>query len=251
MFRMRQPAIDARSWAISVRHLQQAGVISGGRRRTDGAIATVRRGDWKGGCVAELFLIRHGETEWSRSGQHTGVSDIGLTDRGARQARRIGRALRRRRFAAVLCSPRRRALDTARLAGFANPEIDPALAEWDYGGYEGLTSSEVDAKVGRQWSLWTDGVVPGATPGESLLAVAARAAAVLDFVRPTISSGDDAVLIAHGHILRVLTATWLGLSPESGALFALSAGSLSTLGFEHGRPALTRWNEVPEPSQGA
>ena len=196
--------------------------------------------------MAELVLIRHGETAWSRTGQHTGISDIPLTAHGEQQARHLGQAVRGRRFAAVWCSPRRRARDTARLAGLSQPHVDEALAEWDYGAYEGQTTADISAQLGRPWSLWTDGIAPGTSPGESLQQVANRAAAVLARARPLLEAGEDVALLAHGHILRVLTATWLDLPPQAGALFALSAGSISSLGFEHDRPALTGWNHVPD-----
>jgi len=198
--------------------------------------------------VAELVLIRHGETAWSRTGQHTGITDIPLTARGEQQARQLSHALHGRPFAAVCCSPRQRARDTARLAGLRTTGIDEALAEWDYGAYDGQTTSDISAQLGRPWSLWTDGVAPGATPGETLQQVAARAAAVLARARPILDAGDDVALVAHGHILRVLTATWLRLAPEAGALFALSPGSISTLSFEHDRPALLSWNHIPAPT---
>jgi broad specificity phosphatase PhoE len=197
--------------------------------------------------VAELVLIRHGETAWSRIGQHTGITDIPLTDCGTDQARRIGQDLDDRRFAAVWCSPRQRARDTARLAGLRQARVEPALAEWDYGAYDGQTTADISAQLGRPWSLWTDGVRPGATPGETVEQVAARADTVLIRARPILDAGDDVALVAHGHILRVLAAIWLDLPPESGALFALSAGSISSLGFEHHRPALTGWNHIPHP----
>lgn len=196
--------------------------------------------------MPEIVIIRHGETEWSVTGQHTGVSDISLTVGGERQAYALGAALTGRRFGIVLCSPRRRARRTAELAGIDGGVIDDNLAEWDYGGYEGRSTAQISASLGRPWSLWDDGVVPGETPGETLTDVATRASAVLERSRPVLAAGDDVLLVAHGHLLRVLTAAWLGLPPAAGGLFALFAGSLSTLGFEHDRPALTRWNNPPD-----
>ncbi|MGH3709863.1 MAG: histidine phosphatase family protein [Pseudonocardiaceae bacterium] len=192
--------------------------------------------------MAEVVLIRHGETAWSRTGQHTGVSDISLTTAGERQAQSLGTALVGRRFGLVLSSPRQRARRTAELSGLTGIEIDGNLAEWDYGGYEGQTTADISAALGRPWSVWDDGVCPGATPGETLNQVAGRAAAVLKRIHPVLGADDDVLLVAHGHVLRVLAAVWLGLPPVAGALLALSAGSLSTLGFEHSRPVLTSWN---------
>lgn len=201
--------------------------------------------------MAEIVLVRHGETAWSRTGQHTGVSDIPLTAAGERQARSLSAALTGRRFGLVLSSPRQRARRTAELSGLPGVEIDDNLAEWDYGGYEGETTAEISAALGRTWSVWDDGVTPGATPGETLNRVAGRAVAVLERARPVLGADDDVLLVAHGHVLRVLAAVWLGLPPAAGALLALSAGSLSTLGFEHARPVLTSWNAHPAPRNAA
>jgi broad specificity phosphatase PhoE len=192
--------------------------------------------------VAEVVLVRHGETAWSRTGQHTGVSDIPLTPAGEHQAQSLGAALAGRKFGLVLSSPLQRARRTAELAGVTAIEVDGNLAEWDYGGYEGVTTDEISAALGRRWSLWDDGVVPGATPGETLEQVAGRAEVVLGRARTVLGTDDDVLLVAHGHVLRVLAAVWLGLPPAAGALLALSAGSLSTLGFEHAHPVLTSWN---------
>lgn len=195
--------------------------------------------------MAEIVLVRHGETAWSRTGQHTGVSDIPLTPVGEHQAQSLGTALTGRKFGLVLSSPRQRARRTAALSGLTGVEVDDNLAEWDYGGYEGETTDEISAALGRRWSLWDDGVTPGATPGETLNQVAGRAEVVLERARPVLGADDDVLLVAHGHVLRVLAAVWLGLPPAAGALLALSAGSLSTLGFEHARPVLTSWNTHP------
>ncbi len=198
--------------------------------------------------MAEIVLVRHGETSWSRAGQHTGVSDVALTAHGERQARSLTADLAGRRFGLVLCSPRQRAWRTAELSGLTDVEVDDNLAEWDYGGYEGRTTAQISAALGRLWSLWDDGVTPGATPGETLNQVSGRTAAVLERARPMLAADDDVLLVAHGHVLRVLAAMWLGLPPAAGALLALSTGSLSTLGFEHARPVLTSWNTHPPPS---
>ena len=184
---------------------------------------------------AQLWLVRHGETEWSLSGQHTGRTDIPLTNNGEQQAIRIGKTLEDHNFAAVLTSPLLRARETCRLAGFGeNAKVEPNLSEWDYGDYEGKTTSDI-RKSRRGWSLWKDGV-PG---GETIAQVAARAQAVIDEVA---SSSGDVLLFGHGHILRILTCCWLGLPPEDGRLFALATGTVSTLGYEHETRVITRLN---------
>src|SRR4051794_39877064 len=190
--------------------------------------------------MGELVVLRHGQTEWSKSGQHTGVTDLALLPEGEEQARRLRAALAGRHFAAVWVSPRRRARRTAELAGLEATAVDDDLVEMDYGGYEGRTTADISAELGREWSVWRDPVAPGTTPGETLDEVAARVDRVLDRVRPRLADGDVA-LVAHGHVLRVLTARYLRLAPEAGALFALRAGSYGVLGNEHARPALTGW----------
>jgi len=185
--------------------------------------------------MPELWLVRHGETEWSLSGAHTGRTDIPLTAAGRAQAAAIGRLLAGRRFALVLSSPLGRARDTCGLAGFGDvARVDPDLREWDYGEYEGRTTNEIHQK-NPQWSLWKDGV-PG---GETADQVAARAEAVI--TRASAVEGDVA-LFAHGHLLRVLAARWLGLEPAAGRLFALGTASISTLGYERETRVITRWN---------
>ncbi|UOY03516.1 histidine phosphatase family protein [Blastococcus sp. PRF04-17] len=190
--------------------------------------------------MGEIVVVRHGQTEWSRSGQHTGVTDLPLLPEGEEQARRLGGALAGRTFGQVWASPRQRAGRTAELAGLTPTAVDEDLVEVDYGGYEGRTTAEISEELGRQWSVWRDGTVPGDTPGETLAAVGARVDRVLDRARRHLSDGDVA-LVAHGHVLRVLTARWLGLAPEDGRLFALPAGSYGVLGHEHGRPVLNSW----------
>ena len=190
--------------------------------------------------VGEIVVLRHGQTEWSRSGQHTGVTDLPLLPEGEDQARGLASLFAGRTFAEVRVSPRQRARHTADLAGLSATAVDEDLVEVDYGGYEGRTTAEISADLGRPWSLWRDGVVPGATSGETLADVGRRVARVLDRVRPRLADGDVA-LVAHGHVLRVLTAVWLGLQPQDGALFALPAGRVGVLGFDHERPALTAW----------
>ncbi|MBO0825395.1 MAG: histidine phosphatase family protein, partial [Actinobacteria bacterium] len=190
----------------------------------------------------ELILIRHGETEWSRSGRHTGRTDLPLTDAGLSAAARLAPVLAGRPIAAAFTSPASRARTTAEVAGLADARVDPDLQEWDYGGYEGMTSAEICAER-PGWSLWRDGIIPGdaAHPGETVQAVGARADAVLGRVRPLLTGGDVA-LVAHGHLLRVLTARWLELTPDAGRLFRLDTGTLSQLGAEHDDPVISSWN---------
>jgi probable phosphoglycerate mutase len=178
-----------------------------------------------------IVLARHGETEWSASGKHTSVTDLPLTERGREAARAIGERLAGREFALVLSSPRARARDTAELAGF-DAELDPDLAELDYGPYEGRTTKEIRVEQ-PGWSVWND---PG---GETLAQAAARADRVL---ARCLEAGGDVALFAHGHILRILAARWLELPPERGASFALDTATLSELGFERETRVLARWN---------
>jgi broad specificity phosphatase PhoE len=192
--------------------------------------------------MSELILIRHGETEWSRAGRHTGRTDVQLTDAGLAAAAELAPALAGRNIVAGFTSPARRAAVTAQIAGLAEARQDPGLWEWDYGGYEGLTSAEI-AEQRPGWYLWRDGVVPGdqAHPGETVEQVGRRADEVLSRVRPLLPAGD-VVLVAHGHLLRVLTARWLGLYADRGRHFRLDTGTLSILGTEHGEPVINRWN---------
>ena len=191
--------------------------------------------------MGELLVIRHGQTEWSRSGQHTSVTDLPLLPEGEEQARTLQKALADRRFVEVWVSPRQRARRTADLAGLIPTRIEEDLVEVDYGGYEGRTTAEIRAELGRPWTLWADGTVPGdSSPGETLAAVGARVDRVLARVEERLPDGDVA-LVAHGHVLRVLTARWLGLPPEQGALFALPAGSYGVLGHDRERQVLTGW----------
>lgn len=199
--------------------------------------------------IGKLILIRHGETEWSRQHKHTGRTDIPLTAAGEAAAAALAPDLAARQIAAAFASPAQRAVRTAELAGLttvpAGLTTDPDLAEWDYGGYEGRTTADI-RRDRPGWSLWRDGVIPGdaAHPGETLAQVGARADAVLARVRPLLASGDVA-LAAHGHLLRVLTARWLGLEPAGGRMFQLDTGTLSTLGTEHGEPVIAAWNVPP------
>lgn len=196
--------------------------------------------------MGELILVRHGETEWSRSGQHTSYTDLPLTAHGEEQARAVAPLLADRPIGLALVSPLQRAVHTAELAGFKNARITPDLHEWDYGGYEGITTVEIHR--GRpDWNLWTDGVAPGPAdhPGESPAEVGARADRVLADAEAALRASDeDVVLIAHSHFLRVLTARYLGLPASGGALFVLDTGAVSRLGREHDRPVITAWNTV-------
>jgi broad specificity phosphatase PhoE len=193
------------------------------------------------GDMRQVVLIRHGATEWSELRRHTSHTDLDLTSDGEAEAKALRPALADLRFAAVLVSPRRRAVRTAELAGLTTSAVDPDLAEWDYGAYEGVTTAEI-RQTRPDWSLWTD----GAPDGESQTEIGQRIDRVVDRIRSTLDSGDVAV-VAHGHSLRVLTARWLGLDVDGGALFALDSGSISTLGFEHGRPVILHWNLRPCP----
>ena len=192
--------------------------------------------------MGDLILVRHGETEWSKSGRHTGRTDIPLTAAGEARAAALAPVLARRGIRAVFTSTAARAVRTAELAGLTGASQDPDLQEWDYGGYEGRTTAEIRSQR-PGWYLWRDGVIPGdaAHPGETVRQVGARADAVLARVRPLLEQGDVA-LVSHGHMLRVLTARWLGLEPAGGRLFRLDTGTLSTLGTEHGEPVITSWN---------
>ena len=198
--------------------------------------------------MGELILLRHGETEWSRTGRHTGLTDVPLTPAGEAAAAALAPALAGRGIRCACASPLQRAARTAALAGLTGAKEDPDLQEWDYGGYEGRTTAEIRAER-PGWYLWRDGVIPGdaAHPGETLAAVGARADAVLARVRPLLGDGD-VVLVAHGHLLRVLTARWLRLPPGGGRLFQLKTATLSTLGTEHGEPVITSWNVPPDPA---
>lgn len=188
----------------------------------------------------EMILLRHGETEWSRDGRHTGRTDLPLTDKGDNQARALAPLVKGRTFDLTLVSPALRARRTAELAGLTDYETDPDLWEWDYGGYEGITTPDIrETRPG--WFLWRDGVIPGDAehPGESAQEVGARADRVI--ARARVVDGD-VVLVAHGHFLRVLCARWLGLPPENGRHFRLDTGTYSRLGYERDEPVVLTWN---------
>ncbi len=186
--------------------------------------------------TGELWLIRHGETEWSLSGAHTGRTDLPLTPAGEIQAAAIGRLLAARPFAVVLTSPMQRARETCRIAGYdAAARVDPNLAEWNYGAYEGRTTTQIREEA-PGWTIWTGGV----PAGETIDQVAARARQV---IARALESGGDAALFAHGHILRILAACWLGLPATAGQFLALSTASLSILGYERETRVIARWNQ--------
>lgn len=189
-----------------------------------------------------IVLVRHGETEWSRSGQHTGRTDLPLTEKGRSDAAKLSPHLSARRFGLVLISPLSRAQETARLAGLSG-ESDPNLLEWDYGAYEGRRTADIREDIGDPtWTIWRDPIPPGESPGEQPEEVAARAQLVIDRCLPVLAQDQDVALVAHGHLLRMLTATWLDLPAVDGRLFALDAGALSSLGFEHEQHVIRSWN---------
>jgi len=189
-----------------------------------------------------LWLIRHGETVWSAEGRHTGRTDIPLTGNGREQAAELGKFLAGTKFAAVLCSPLRRARETCEIAGYGSVlVVDEGLKEWDYGVYEGRTTQEIQKEI-PGWSVWKDAIVGG----ESVEQVGTRADAVI--ARALAVSGPETnqvtrvALFAHAHILRILAARWIGLGPRGGSLFVLGTGSVSVLGWEKVARIIQRWN---------
>lgn len=190
----------------------------------------------------EIVLARHGETEWSKDGRHTGRTDIPLTEAGRREAMLLRDALGEWSFERVVSSPLQRALETCRLAGLGDaPQTSEDLLEWDYGEYEGITTAEI-RESRPDWYLWRDGC-PGGEHAADVGRRIDRMIASLDAVE-----GDVAVF-AHGHVLRVMAARWVGLGPESGALLALGTGTLSVLGYERETRVVRRWN-APVPAAG-
>ena len=184
-----------------------------------------------------VVLVRHGETEWSVSGQHTGTTDIPLTDQGHRHAEALGARLSGWQFSRVLTSPLSRARETCRLAGLGDEaEVTEDLREWDYGEYEGRRTVDIREERPR-WDLWRDGA-PG---GEAVEEVGRRADRVIDIA---LSTAGDTALFAHGHVLRVIGARWVGLPPDHGRLLALSTASISVLGWERETQVIERWNET-------
>ncbi|MCU1438694.1 MAG: histidine phosphatase family protein [Naasia sp.] len=193
----------------------------------------------------KVVLVRHGETEWSRTGRHTGLTDIPLTQAGEYKAELVGQSLAGIPFGLVLTSPLARARETARLAGFPYAEEDARLVEWDYGGYEGVTSKEIAADLGRPWTIWANGVPAGDTPGETADEVHARALSLCERLEPNLEARERVLLFSHGHFLRAFAAVWLGLHARDGSLLALDTAAISVLGFEHGRRVIVSWNRVP------
>lgn len=192
-------------------------------------------------ATGRLVLVRHGRTEWSVSGRHTGRTDLPLLPEGERDAEALRGPLQAFDVELVVTSPLARARRTAELAGLTSATVDEDLLEWDYGGYEGLTTPQIRESRGDDWTVFDGGVVPGDTPGETVEEVAARASRVLQRVAPVLD-GKDVVLVGHGHALRVLTATYLRQEPRFGAHIVLDAGALCVLGREHHRPVIVGWN---------
>jgi len=186
--------------------------------------------------AGEIWLVRHGNTEWTGTGQHTSRTDVPLTDKGREQADELGRVLGAHDFALVLSSPLSRALDTCRLAGYGDvAEIDDDLREWDYGEYEGRRTADI-RKERPGWTVWM-----GSPGGESLDHVEGRAWRVLERAA---GAGGDAALFSHGHFLRILGACWLGLAPDAGRFFLLGTASVSVLGYERETRVFREWNRV-------
>ncbi len=184
----------------------------------------------------EIYLARHGETEWSLSGQHTGTTDVPLTDNGRRHAQALASRLEGREFASVFSSPLSRALETCRLAGLGDRCVErPELVEWNYGEYEGKTTAEIRERV-PGWTVWTHETPGGETPAE----VGARCDALIEEL---LQVDGDIALFAHGHVLRVLGARWIDLPPDHGGRLALSTGTLSLLGWERDKRVLQLWND--------
>ena len=184
---------------------------------------------------ARIALVRHGETEWSRDGRHTGTTDIPLTDHGREQARAAAPLVAALGVERVRCSPLQRARDTLALLDLPlEPVIDPDLVEWDYGAYEGITTREIRETV-PDWTVWFGGCPDGETPEQ----VAARVDRVIAAAR---AADGTTLVVAHGHVLRVLTARWLGLPPQDGRLFRLDTATVSLLGWERETPVILSWN---------
>ncbi len=191
--------------------------------------------------MTDLYLIRHGETEWSKTGRHTSVTDLPLTDAGLAQADRLRGRLDPGEFGLILSSPQTRALQTAERAGFTGataPTVDPDLVEWDYGDYEGLSSDQIEEQR-PNWQLWTDGCPSGETPVQ----ITDRINRLISRIRG--SGADRAICFGHGHALRVVTLCWLGLDLCHGEQFPLKTTSISVLGTAKGQPALQHWNVSP------
>ena len=185
--------------------------------------------------MTNLFIVRHGETAWSRTGQHTSTTDLPLTEKGREQAKALASVLDPDQFDTVYCSPRLRAQETAQLAGFSDYQVTEDLAEWNYGQYEGKTRQDIIATI-PDWQIWTHGAPGGETPEQ----VAAR---LTRFYNRMIDTGDERILVfAHGHALRVLAMTWLGMPLSFGSQLPLDTATVSLLGHYRGRRALKKWN---------
>ena len=192
-------------------------------------------------ALPQIYVVRHGETDWSKTGQHTGLTDLPLTALGKQDAEGLRGKLSKSNFEAVLCSPLLRAKQTCELAGFASMmQIEPDLLEWNYGDYEGLTTKEITKKH-PGWNIFLNGCPNGESPEQ----VASRAGRIVTRLKKV--ERGNVLLIAHGHILRVIAAVWLNLPVEGGALFALSPASISILGYEHdfSEPCMKLWNAKP------
>jgi probable phosphoglycerate mutase len=196
--------------------------------------------------TARILLIRHGRTAWSVTGRHTGLTDVPLLEEGRAQAKSLGSRLHQPPWdglpgAEVRTSPLSRAKDTCELAGFGDRATTwDALREWDYGAEEGRTTDEIAEERGGDWIIWRDGV----TGGETLGQLAARADDVVAWARAAHTAGHDAVIFAHGHILRSVAARWLGLDITFAARLRLDAAAVSVLGWAYGEPAIERWNDI-------
>ncbi|MGL5865679.1 MAG: histidine phosphatase family protein [Dermatophilaceae bacterium] len=204
----------------------------------------------RAGTRGRIVLLRHGETEWSATGRHTGLTDVPLTPAGQAQARSLTASLASFTVVRVLSSPLVRALRTAEAAGL-DADLDPDLVEWDYGGYEGMTTAEIRESLGDPgWTVFDDGVVPGDSPGETVEDVAARASRVLARIEADRGRGD-VVLVAHGHLLRILAATYLRQEARFGSHLVLAPATLCVLDEEHDIPVIRTWNISPSrPSAG-
>ena len=188
----------------------------------------------------ELWLVRHGETEWSLDGRHTSFTDIPLTEHGRQRAGELREFLKDKKFAAVFTSPRQRAQETCRLAGFGDVmQVENDLQEWNYGEAEGKSTKQVREELGKPgWSVWTDPIIGG----EPVEAVGTRADHVIDRSLAAVPGGGAVALFAHAHILRILAARWIGRPAVDGRLFALGTGSVSVLGFERETRVIAHWN---------
>jgi broad specificity phosphatase PhoE len=187
----------------------------------------------------ELWLVRHGETEWSLSGAHTSTTDIDLTEHGRQRALELKQFLNGRKFAAVFTSPMKRARETCDIAGYGDvAQVEPGLMEWNYGESEGKTTKQMREKYGPTWSVWANPIIGG----ESVEQVGERADGVITKAVSAAGEGGQVALFAHAHILRILAARWIGLPAVGGRLFGLGTGSVSVLGFERETRVISRWN---------